>query len=58
MIGKYFQFSQSLFGETTLFDKIEVIESIQLADVRQVAETFIREEGLSRFYMYPKGETE
>ncbi|MEO2472409.1 pitrilysin family protein, partial [Enterococcus faecalis] len=69
MIGKYFQslnsleyianqFSQSLFGETTLFDKIEVIESIQLADVRQVAETLIREEGLSRFYMYPKGETE
>lgn len=67
MIGKYFQslnsleyianqFSQSLFGEATLFDKIEVIESIQLADVQAVAEAFIRPEGLSRFYMYPKTE--
>ncbi|MGC3584470.1 hypothetical protein ACPTHO_13955, partial [Enterococcus faecalis] len=52
------QLCQSLVGETTVFDKIEVIECFQLADVRQVAETFIREDGLSRFYMYPKRETE
>ncbi|MTD40221.1 peptidase M16 [Erwinia sp. CPCC 100877] len=65
MIGKYFQslnsleyianqFSQSLYGETTLFDTPEVIKSIELADVKALADTLIREEGLSRFYMYPK----
>ena len=65
MIGKYFQslnsleyianqFSQSLYGEVTLFDMISVIESIQLSDIRLLAEGFIRAEGLSRFYMYPK----
>ncbi|WP_206912409.1 M16 family peptidase [Enterococcus sp. DIV0840] len=65
MIGKYFQslnsleyianqFSQSLYGETTLFDTPEVIESIQLADVKAVAQAFINKDGLSRFYMYPK----
>lgn len=65
MIGKYFQslnsleyianqFSQSLFGETTLFDTPEVIESVQLVDVKNLAKVFINPEGLSRFYMYPK----
>ncbi|MGX7201649.1 zinc protease [Enterococcus plantarum] len=65
MIGKYFQslnsleyianqFSQSLYGETTLFDTPEVIESVQLADVKRVAQVFINKDGLSRFYMYPK----
>ncbi|ALS02247.1 zinc protease [Enterococcus silesiacus] len=65
MIGKYFQslnsleyianqFSQSLYGETTLFDTPEVIESIQLADVKELAQRFINKDGLSRFYMYPK----
>ncbi|WP_336577244.1 EF-P 5-aminopentanol modification-associated protein YfmH [Candidatus Enterococcus mansonii] len=65
MIGKYFQslnsleyianqFSQSLYGETTLFDTPEVIESIQMSDVRTFAQTFIQKDGLSRFYMYPK----
>lgn len=64
-IGKYFQslnsleyianqFSQSLYGETTLFDMIQVIESIQLSDVRLWGERFIRAEGFSRFYMYPQ----
>ncbi|MDA9471224.1 EF-P 5-aminopentanol modification-associated protein YfmH [Enterococcus sp. 5H] len=65
MIGKYFQslnsleyianqFSQSLYGEATLFDTPEVIESIQLSDVQTFAQTFIKEDGVSRFYMYPK----
>lgn len=65
MIGKYFQslnsleyianqFSQSLYGEATLFDTPEVIESIQLSDVKNVAQAFITKDGLSRFYMYPK----
>ncbi|OJG99418.1 M16 family peptidase [Enterococcus termitis] len=65
MIGKYFQslnsleyianqFSQSLYGETTLFDTPEVIESIQLSDVKKLAEEFITQAGLSRFYMRPK----
>jgi predicted Zn-dependent peptidase len=65
MIGKYFQslnsleyianqFSQSLYGETTLFDTPEVIESIELTDVKALAKILIRKEALSRFYMYPK----
>lgn len=65
MIGKYLQslnsleyianqFSQSLYGEATLFDMIQVIESIQLSDIRLLGEKFIRKESLSRFYMYPK----
>ncbi|MGX7263588.1 EF-P 5-aminopentanol modification-associated protein YfmH [Enterococcus crotali] len=65
MIGKYFQslnsleyianqFSQSLYDETTLFDTPEVIESIQLADVKELAQRFINKDGLSRFYMHPK----
>ncbi|MGG5342685.1 EF-P 5-aminopentanol modification-associated protein YfmH [Enterococcus sp. AZ192] len=65
MIGKYFQslnsleyianqFSQSLYGETTLFDTPEVIESIQLSDIKELAEKFIDQKGLSRFYMHPK----
>jgi predicted Zn-dependent peptidase len=67
MIGKYFQalnsleyianqFSQSLYGETTLFDKIAVIESIQLADIQKMAQEFIQEAGFSQFYMYPKAD--
>lgn len=65
MIGKYFQslnsleyianqFSQSLYGETTLFDTPEVIESVQLSDIKDLAQVFITKEGLSRFYMHPK----
>lgn len=65
MIGKYFQslnsleyianqFSQSLYGDVTLFDMIQVIESIQLADIYSLGESFIKKEALSRFYMYPK----
>lgn len=65
MIGKYFQslnsleyianqFSQSLYGETTLFDTPEVIESIHLSDIKELAERFIDQKGLSRFYMRPK----
>ena len=65
MIGKYFQslnsleyianqFSQSLFGETTLFDMLSVIEHIQLADIQAAAESLIKKEALSRFYMYPQ----
>ncbi|WP_348921486.1 EF-P 5-aminopentanol modification-associated protein YfmH [Enterococcus rotai] len=65
MIGKYFQslnsleyianqFSQSLYGETTLFDTPEVIESVQLSDVKNLAQALINQDGLSRFFMYPK----
>lgn len=65
MIGKYFQslnsleyianqFSQSLSGDTTLFDQLAVIESIELADVLAAGEVFIRPEAFSRFYMKPK----
>ncbi|MGC6769121.1 EF-P 5-aminopentanol modification-associated protein YfmH [Enterococcus sp. LJL51] len=65
MIGKYFQslnsleyianqFSQSLFGKTTLFDMLSVIEAICLDDIKKIGKQFIRKDGLSRFYMYPK----
>ncbi|KAF1295199.1 zinc protease [Enterococcus sp. JM4C] len=65
MLGKYFQslnsleyianqFTQSLFGDTTLFDMPEVIQSIELSDVMAVAESFVQAENCSRFYMYPK----
>jgi predicted Zn-dependent peptidase len=65
MLGRYFQslnsieyianqFTQSLFGEKTLFDFPEVIESIKLEDVRKAGEAFIKEQAFSEFYMKPK----
>lgn len=65
MIGKYFQslnsleyianqFSQSLFGDVTLFDMLSVIDQIQLSDIKKAAADFIRKDGLSRFYIYPQ----
>ncbi|OJG51713.1 M16 family peptidase [Enterococcus hirae] len=64
MLGQYFQtlnsleyianqFTQSLFGDQTLFDLPEIIESIQLADVLKVGRSFIKEEAFSEFYMQP-----
>ncbi|EMF0080796.1 insulinase family protein [Enterococcus hirae] len=64
MLGQYFQtlnsleyianqFTQSLFGDQTLFDLSEIIESIQLADVLKVGRSFIKEEAFSEFYMQP-----
>lgn len=64
MLGQYFQtlnsleyianqFTQSLFGNQTLFDLPEIIESIQLADVLKVGRSFIKEEAFSEFYMQP-----
>lgn len=48
------QFSTMKFGETTLFDFAEVIDSIELKDLLVVQENFVRPEGLSRFFIYPK----
>ena len=64
MLGKYFQslnslefianqFTQDLFGELTLFDIPELIQTITLADVRQAGATFIQKEAFSRFYLKP-----
>ncbi|MGH1805595.1 EF-P 5-aminopentanol modification-associated protein YfmH [Enterococcus gallinarum] len=64
MLGKYFQslnslefianqFTQSLFGETTLFDLPDVIRSITLNDVRFAAKVFIDQKAFSRFYLLP-----
>ena len=47
------QFSQSKFGAATLFDMAEIIDSITLAEIQQVAAQFIRAEGLSNFFMDP-----
>ncbi|MGM9904144.1 insulinase family protein [Enterococcus hirae] len=68
MLGQYFQslnsieyianqFTQSLFGDQTLFDLPEIIESIHLEDVINVGRSFIQEEAFSEFYMKPKKET-
>lgn len=64
MLGKYFQslnslefianqFTQSLLGDTTLFDLPEVIQSITLADVKAAGLSFVDPKAFSRFYMYP-----
>jgi predicted Zn-dependent peptidase len=64
MLGQYFQslnsieyianqFTQSLFGDQTLFDFPSIIESIELADVLKAGRSFIKEEALSEFYMKP-----
>ena len=65
MLGQYFQslnsieyianqFTQSLFGDRTLFDLPEIIDSIQMKDVLAAGEAFISEEAFSEFYMRPK----
>jgi predicted Zn-dependent peptidase len=48
------QFSSMKFGDTTLFDLAEIIDSIELSDLLAVHDAFIRPEGLSRFFIYPK----
>lgn len=48
------QFSGAKFGDTTLFDLAEIIDSIELDDLLTVQEAFVRPEGLSRFFIYPK----
>ncbi|WP_414840875.1 EF-P 5-aminopentanol modification-associated protein YfmH [Enterococcus saccharolyticus] len=64
MLGKYFQslnslefianqFTQDLFGDVTLFDVPEVIQSIQLTDVLNAGHQFIQKEAFSRFYLSP-----
>lgn len=63
LLGKYLQslnsleyianqFSQMQFGDATLFDMAEVIESIEMKDIRHVIDQFIKEEAMSQFYMY------
>ena len=65
MLGQYFQslnsieyianqFTQSLFGDRTLFDLPGIIDSIQMKDVLAAGEAFISEEAFSEFYMRPK----
>ena len=64
MLGKYFQslnslefianqFTQDLFGEVTLFDVPQVIQSVELADVLAAGKQFIHKEAFSRFYLEP-----
>lgn len=66
MLGKYFQslnaleyvanqFTQSLFGEWTLFDMPELIQSVQLDDILAAGKLLIKEETFSRFYMRKEG---
>lgn len=67
MLGKFFQslnsleyianqFNQNLFGELTLFDLPEIIQSITLADIYSCGDQMIDEAAMSEFFMYPKGE--
>ncbi|MEO1769302.1 EF-P 5-aminopentanol modification-associated protein YfmH [Candidatus Enterococcus ferrettii] len=66
MLGKCFQslnaleyvanqFTQSLFGEWTLFDMPELIQSVQLEDILAAGQLLIKEEAFSRFYMRKEG---
>ncbi|WP_423252704.1 EF-P 5-aminopentanol modification-associated protein YfmH [Melissococcus plutonius] len=66
MIGKYLQslnsleyvanqFSQFILDDKILFDKIAIIESIQLQDIL-ITTKFFQKDRLSRFYIYPKKE--
>lgn len=65
MLGKYLQslnsleyianqFSQMRFGDATLFDMAEVIDSITLEDVLAVSRSLIKPEAISNFFMYPQ----
>ncbi|SJZ61734.1 Predicted Zn-dependent peptidase [Pilibacter termitis] len=67
MLGKYFQslnslefianqFSQSLFGEITLFDLPEVIEELTLADVEKYGKAFLNPEYFTSFVILPRGD--
>ncbi|MFV0558934.1 MAG: EF-P 5-aminopentanol modification-associated protein YfmH [Enterococcus sp.] len=67
MLGKYFQslnsleyianqFTQSLFGEATLFDVPEIIQAITLEDVYQTGASFIQKEAFSEFFIKPLAE--
>ncbi|MGX7352159.1 EF-P 5-aminopentanol modification-associated protein YfmH [Enterococcus canis] len=64
-LGKYFQslnsleyianqFSQSMYGDATLFDLPEIIQSLTLADLKAAGEQFIQPENFSTFYLLPK----
>lgn len=64
MIGKHLQalnsleyianqFSQMQFGSVTLFDRMEIIENIQLSDCLSVAKQLIHSEAISRFTLLP-----
>ena len=67
MLGKYFQslnsleyianqFTQSIFGDLTVFDVPDVIDSITLADVLAAGKTLIKEEAFCTYYLYPEEE--
>lgn len=47
------QFSKDQFGEATLFDMIEVIDSISLEDIHHVIDHFVLEENMVEFYVTP-----
>ena len=67
MLGKYFQslnsleyianqFTQSLFGDLTVFDVPEVIASVTLADVLAAGKVLIKKEAFTTYYLYPEEE--
>lgn len=67
MLGKYFQslnsleyianqFTQELFGELTLFDFPEIIDSIQLQDCLNAGKRLLQKESIAKFYLAPEKE--
>lgn len=48
------QFSQSLYGDITLFDLPEIIREVTLADILSVAKSFVSTKSMSTFVIYPK----
>lgn len=65
LLGKYFQslnsleyianqFTQSQFGELTIFDVPELIRTIRLKDVLAAGKTLIKEEVVCRYFLFPE----
>ncbi|MDN6639344.1 MAG: insulinase family protein [Tetragenococcus sp.] len=67
MLGKYFQtlnsleyianqFTQDLFGQLTLFDLPEIIDSIELQDCLEAGQRLLQKEAIAKFYLKPEKE--
>lgn len=67
MLGKYFQslnsleyianqFTQSQFGDLTIFDVPDIIPTISLQDVLAAGETLLHEKASGVYYLYPEEE--
>ncbi|MDN6626473.1 MAG: insulinase family protein [Pisciglobus halotolerans] len=49
------QYNQQVYGSTTLFDLVHIIESITLADIKKLAKEMMVEDHISIFHILAKG---